>query len=520
MIDDAKAANPDFIELSQLEVHEASVRLLDRDLCIAKKIVILGKVDPAGRDSVLIGMLPPIRKSLVREISRILDRPVQPVPLNDWEIRRALEIGWGESGPGLDGASLLLRPVPHFTFAAGAPVPDLLDEILGRAVELGASDVHIESYENDVDVRFRIDGALRQIATSLARDNVSAVIARLKVLAGLDIAEKRTAQDGRVQAVYRDGRSESRERTVDFRLSVVPGPFGEDAVLRILDSAAPLSLDRLGLAPGLRATFERLIASPEGMLLVTGPTGSGKTTTLYAAIHHINRPDNKILTAEDPIEYHFPKTNQKQVSDQMSFADYARAFLRQNPDVILIGEVRDEETADAAVRAAQTGHLVLSTLHTTDAVRTISRLHTLGVEPSLIAGCLLGTVSQRLLRRLCEHCRTEAPPEESDLRRLGAAFRETGPSETAGHPFFRATGCEACAGTGFRGRLGIYELFVPDAELADLIAHGEPVHRLRAAARAKGMRTLLDDALEKARAGLIPLSEILRAVPYRILEGG
>jgi general secretion pathway protein E/type IV pilus assembly protein PilB len=516
LIDDAKPGNPDFFELSQLEVDEASVRLLDRDLCMAKKVVILGRVDPAGHDSVVVGMLPPVRRSLVREISQILGRPVRPVPLNDWEIRRALKLGWGEAGPGMDGGSLLLRPVPAFTFAAGAPVPDLLDEILGRAVELGASDVHIESYENDVDVRFRIDGALRQIATSLARDNVNAVIARLKVLAGLDIAEKRRTQDGRVQAVYRDNRKEGRERTVDFRLSVVPGPFGEDAVLRILDSAAPLSLDRLGLAPDLRATFERLIASPEGMLLVTGPTGSGKTTTLYAAIHHINRPDNKILTAEDPIEYHFPKTNQKQVSDQMSFADYARAFLRQNPDVILIGEVRDEETADAAVRAAQTGHLVLSTLHTTDAVRTVSRLHTLGVEPSLIAGCLLGTVSQRLLRRLCENCRVEAAPEESDLRRLGAAFQET----DATHPFFRATGCPACAGTGFRGRLGIYELFVPDAEMADLIAHNEPAHRLRAAAREKGMRTLLDDALEKARAGLIPLSEILRAVPYRILEGG
>lgn len=505
--------NMDFFELPQLEVDGASVRLLDRALCLTKKVVVLGKVDPSGHDPVMIGMLPPVRRALVREVSRILGRPVRPVPLNDWEIRRALDLGWGEAGPGLDGASLLLRPVAAFTFAAGAPVPDLLDEILGRAVELGASDVHIESYENDVDVRFRIDGALRQVATSLARDNVHAVIARLKVLAGLDIAEKRKAQDGRVQAMYRaDGRPGGRERTVDFRLSVVPGPFGEDAVLRILDSAAPLSIDRLGLADDMRSTFERLIASPEGMLLVTGPTGSGKTTTLYAAIHHINRPDNKILTAEDPIEYHFPKTNQKQVSDQMSFADYARAFLRQNPDIILIGEVRDEETADAAVRAAQTGHLVLSTLHTTDAVRTVSRLHTLGVEPGLIAGCLLGAVSQRLLRRLCEHCRTEVAPEADEIRRLGLA-----PTDRR---FFRAAGCEACAGTGFRGRVGIYELFVPDPELADLIAHGEPAHRLRAAARGKGMRTLLDDALGKARTGLIPLSEILRAVPYRILEGG
>jgi type II secretory ATPase GspE/PulE/Tfp pilus assembly ATPase PilB-like protein len=262
----------------------------------------------------------------------------------------------------------------------------------------------------------------------------------------------------------------------------------------------------------MRSTLERLISNPEGMLLVTGPTGSGKTTTLYAAIHHINTPENKILTAEDPIEYYFPKTNQKQVSEQMSFADYARAFLRQNPDVILIGEVRDEETAAAAVRAAQTGHLVLSTLHTGDAVSAVVRLRTLGVETPLIAGCFLGSLSQRLLRRLCEHCRAEAAPDETEARRFRLPADD--------RRFFRPVGCEACAGTGFRGRLGVYELFASDEELADLIAHGEPPSRLRHAARERGMRTLLDDALAKARAGLVPLAEILRAVPYRILEGG
>jgi general secretion pathway protein E len=504
-----------FVELSQLEVDPRSVRLLDRELCLEKRVVVLGRVDPRGSEPVRVGMLPPVRRSLVREVGGLLGRPVRPVPLNDWEIRRAIDLGWGAAGPGVDAGSLLLRPVPAFTFAAGAPVPEILDEILGRAVELGASDIHIETYDQDVDVRFRIDGTMRQVATALAQDNVPAVIARLKVLGGLDIAERRRAQDGRIQAVYRGNRGEQatgKPRAVDFRLSVIPGPYGEDAVLRILDSAAPLALDRLGLDGGMRSTLERLIASPEGMLLVTGPTGSGKTTTLYAAIHHINTPENKILTAEDPIEYYFPKTNQKQVSEQMSFADYARAFLRQNPDVILIGEVRDEETADAAVRAAQTGHLVLSTLHTGDAVLTVARLRTLGIDPPLIAGCLLGSLSQRLLRRLCEHCRAEAVPDENEARRLSLNPGDRG--------FCRPVGCEACANTGFRGRLGIYELFVPDEELADQIARGEPANRLRTAARDRGMRTLLDDALAKARAGLVPLSEILRAVPYRMLESG
>ncbi len=516
MSDESSAEEPSaFVELPQLEVDERSVRLLDRELCLEKRVVVLGKVDPRGSEPVKVGMLPPVRRSLLREVGRLLGREVRPVPLNDWEIRRAIDLGYGGAGPGVDAGSLLLHSVPAFTFAAGAPVPELLDEILGRAVELGASDIHIETYDQDVDVRFRVDGMLRQVATALARDNVQAVIARLKVLAGLDIAERRRAQDGRVQAVYRGRRgnpAEARPRGIDFRLSVVPGPFGEDAVLRILDSAAPLALDRLGLGDEMRSTLERLISSPEGMLLVTGPTGSGKTTTLYAAIHHINTPENKILTAEDPIEYYFPKTNQKQVSEQMSFADYARAFLRQNPDVILIGEVRDEETADAAVRAAQTGHLVLSTLHTGDAVSAVARLRTLGVETPLIAGCFLGSLSQRLLRRLCEHCRAETSPDETEARRFRLPADD--------RRFFRAAGCEACAGTGFRGRLGVYELFAPDEELADLIAHGEPPSRLRHAARERGMRTLLDDALAKARAGLVPLAEILRAVPYRILEGG
>jgi type II secretory ATPase GspE/PulE/Tfp pilus assembly ATPase PilB-like protein len=344
------------------------------------------------------------------------------------------------------------------------------------------------------------------VPTAVSLDNVAAVMARLKVLADLDIAERRRAQDGRIRALWKDARG---ERPIDFRLSIVPGPGGEDAVLRILDRAmAVIGLERLGFAGGDLATFERLITNPEGLVLVTGPTGSGKTTTLYAAIQRVNTPENKILTAEDPIEYRFPKTNQKLVSSVMGFAEYARAFLRQNPDIILIGEIRDEETADAAVRAAQTGHLVLSTLHTNDAVRTIARLRTLGVEPGMIASCLLGALSQRLVRRVCPDCREEAPPAPEEALRLGLPADE---------PFARGRGCPACAGRGTRGRTGIYELFVVDSELADLIGDEVPVHELRERALAKGMGTLLDDALAKARAGIVPLAEVLRAVPYRMV---
>jgi len=499
----------EFSELAQFEIDARSVQLLERDFCARHEVVVLGRVDPKGREPVTVGMLSPGRRSLVAQVEAALRRPVRAVRLNSWEIQRALDEGFGGTGADHGRSTLLLGPVHDFSFERDEDVPRLLDEILGRAVQRGASDVHIETYQGDVDVRFRVDGVLRQVATPLSMANIQAAIARLKVLSGLDIAERRRAQDGRVQAIYREGAA---EREVDFRLSVVPGPFGEDAVLRILDSSAPLPLEKLGLGEGAFATFERLIANPEGMILVTGPTGSGKTTTLYAAIHHINTPANKILTVEDPIEYHFPKTNQKQVSSSMSFADYARAFMRQNPDVILIGEIRDEETASAAVRAAQTGHLVLSTLHTNDAVSTVSRLHTLGVPPGLIAACLLGAVSQRLVRRLCPRCRVEAPPDEREVRRLGLAAGDG--------PFFRPEpkgDCEICAGVGYKGRVGLYELFVLDGDLADQITEGAPVHRIRAAAVEKGMQTLPGNGLERARAGVTSLEEILRVVPYRIL---
>ncbi len=513
MPEESPGPSPEFTELGSFEIDGRSIRLLDYDYCVRNEVVVLGRVDPRGKEPVTVGMLNPRRRSQVAEVEATLRRKVRPVQLNAWEIRQALDQGYDTAEAERDRAELLLGPVQDFSFERDEDVPRLLDEILGRAVQLGASDVHIETYNQDVDVRFRIDGILRQVATPLSMDNIQAAVARLKVLSGLDIAERRKAQDGRVRALYQTGNGD-RGRDVDFRLSVVPGPFGEDAVLRILDSAAPLPLAKLGLGEAL-GLFERLIANPEGMILVTGPTGSGKTTTLYAAIHRINTPANKILTVEDPIEYHFAKTNQKQVSPQMGFADYARAFMRQNPDVILIGEIRDEDTASAAVRAAQTGHLVLSTLHTNDAVSTVSRLRTLGVDAGLIAACLLGSVSQRLVRRLCPACRIEASPDDQEVRRLGLA--------PADGPFSRPQpqpACEICAGAGYKGRLGIYEMFVMDGELADAIAAGTSIHDLRSAAIGKGMSTLRDDALAKAREGVTSLAEVLRVVPYRILEGG
>jgi general secretion pathway protein E/type IV pilus assembly protein PilB len=499
--------DPAFTELDQFEIDPRSVRLLDQAFCRQHSVVVLGKVEAGGEEPVTVGMLEPSRESLARQVANRLRRTVRPVRLNAYEIRRALDLGWGLGDPATERTVLHLSPSDHLSFAPDTDAPRLVNGILSHAVELGASDVHIETYAQDVDVRLRVDGVLSQVTAPLSLDNVAPVIARLKVLADLDVAEKRRDQDGRIRALWTDARG---ERAIDFRLSIVPGPAGEDAVLRLLDRAnAVLGLEMLGFAGDDLATFERLITNPEGMVLVTGPTGSGKTTTLYSAIHRINTAQNKILTAENPIEYRFPKTNQKQVSQQMGFAAYARAFLRQNPDVILLGEIRDEETADAAVRAAQTGHLLLSTLHTNDAVRTVSRLRTLGVDPGMIASCLLGALSQRLVRRVCTHCREEVPPTPQEAERLGLRGGET---------FSRGRGCEVCNGRGTKGRTGIFELFVVDSHTADLVADAAPVHELRRHAREQGMRTLLDDALEKARAGVIPLSEVLRAVPYRMLQ--
>jgi general secretion pathway protein E/type IV pilus assembly protein PilB len=496
-----------FYELSQFDLHPPSVKLLGYQYCLRHSVVVLGKVDPAAKVPVTVGMLDPSHELIVNEVSSVLDRPVRPIRLNAYEIRRAVDIGYGRVDQGESEYRLALAPVQKLDFDPSTPITAVLNQILAQAVHLGASDVHIETYEDDVDVRYRIDGVLHQANTPLSRENITEAISRLKILGGLDIAERRVAQDGRVMATFD---REGRRRPIDFRLSVVPGPFGEDAVMRILDSSAPLiQLPELGMQEDTLRLLVRLIENPEGLILVTGPTGSGKTTTLYSILHRINRPEIKVLTAEDPIEYHFVKMCQKQVSEQMGFAAYARSFMRQNPDVILIGEIRDEETADVAMRAAQTGHLVFSTLHTGESVRTVTRLRTLGVDETLISNTLLGALAQRLVRQICPACKVECPPTADEAERLGLP---------AGTPMWAGRGCPECAGTGFRGRTGIYELFLPDEEMADMIANQEPVHRIRRRALEKGMRTLVDDALDKATAGVTSLREILRTVPFRIIE--
>ncbi|HKX45581.1 MAG TPA: GspE/PulE family protein, partial [Planctomycetota bacterium] len=335
----------------------------------------------------------------------------------------------------------------------------LVSRTFADAVRLRASDIHLEPAADRIDVRFRVDGVLRRVAEH-PQHLAAPLLARLKVMAKLDIAEKRKPQDGRIELAI-DG------RPIDVRVSILPSNHGETLVMRLLDRGASLiGLPELGFGAEDFAWFRRLISRPHGIVLVTGPTGSGKTTTLYAALSELNRPDVKIITAEDPVEYHITGVNQVQVNPKvgLTFARILKAMLRSAPNVILVGEIRDLETAEVAVQAALTGHLVFSTLHTNDAPSALTRLVDMGVQPFLASAAVQGVVAQRLVRRLCDECAEERPIEAHELRALGLD-----PALLAGKTFARGRGCRACEGSGFRGRLGLFELFELDSDLRDAI---------------------------------------------------
>ena len=378
-----------------------------------------------------------------------------------------------------------------------SPVIRLINALLLEAVKDNASDIHVETLERRLVVRFRIDGVLRDVIEP-PRALAPLLVSRIKVMARLDIAEKRMPHDGRV--TVRVGGHE-----IDVRVSTIPTQHGERVVMRLLDrGGAPLDLASLGMAGRDRALFERLLDRPHGMLLVTGPTGSGKTTTLYAALARLNDRRRNIMTVEDPIEYALEGIGQTQVNPRtdMSFARGLRAILRQDPDVIMVGEIRDQETAQVAVRAAMTGHFMLSTLHTNSAVGSVTRLIDMGVERYLLAPMLVGLVAQRLVRRLCPACRVAGQADAREAALLGGAI-------AAGAPLWRPGGCPSCHGEGYRGRTGLYEIVAVDAAMAALIHDGAPEAALTAAARAQGP-SLLDDGLSRIADGTTSVEEVAR----------
>jgi general secretion pathway protein E len=385
--------------------------------------------------------------------------------------------------------------------ASDAPVVRLVNGLITRASESRASDIHIEPTDDSVKVRFRVDGALKEIETLPAHLR-SALISRIKVMSNLDIAERRLPQDGRLRIAVRG-------HEIDLRVATSPTIHGETVVLRILDRSK-LSLDfkALGFDDSILDPYLHAIRQPHGIVLVTGPTGSGKTTTLYASLATLNSPDRKILTIEDPIEYRLAGINQTQVKPQigLTFAAALRSFLRQDPDVMMVGEIRDLETAEVAVQSALTGHTILSTLHTNDAASSITRLLDMGVEPFLITSTLNAVLAQRLVRRLCPHCREPYAPSVDALRALSV--------DLAGRTIaqlYHPKGCDACDHTGFHGRLAVTELLVMNDDIARLVLSRAEAREIQRVAMAKSMRTMFADGLAKAQTGLTTIEEVLRA---------
>ncbi|MDR7521008.1 MAG: type II secretion system ATPase GspE [Armatimonadota bacterium] len=382
-----------------------------------------------------------------------------------------------------------------------APVVKLVNLIIDEAIKQNASDIHVEPHRNGMWIRYRVDGVLRDVMNP-PKHLKAALVSRMKIMAEMDIAERRRPQDGRVHLTA-DG------RTIDLRVSTLPTMFGEKVVLRILDqSSALLGLSRLGFPSGVLQQWEAATSTPHGMVLVTGPTGSGKTTTLYATLSKLNTLDRNIVTVEDPVEYQIPRINQVQVNVKagLTFASGLRSILRQDPDIVMVGEIRDRETAEIAVQAALTGHLVLSTLHTNDAAGAVTRMVDMGVEPFLISSSLIAVLAQRLARAICPRCKVAYTPPADALRRLGADAVD------GNVVFYRGQGCDHCRGTGYRGRIGIFELLMITDSIRKLIVERASSTEIKAQAIREGMRTLREDAFEKVLSGVSTIDEILRVV--------
>jgi len=455
------------------------------------------------RDVVLVAMADPLDEETRHALELQLDKPVRAAVAMPGELDRGLERLYGATPDNASGQTVAraddlerLREL-----ASDAPVIRRVNQILERAVAARASDVHIEPQDGALRLRHRVDGMLRDVEALRAEEH-AAIVSRVKILANLDIVERRLPQDGRCRVTV-EGRS------IDVRVSCLPTMHGESIVLRLLDkSNAPLTLPQLGFGAGLEDRLGKVLAANQGIFLVTGPTGSGKTTTLYAMLQRLNDPARKLITVEDPVEYELPGIHQMQVHPRigLEFANVLRSVLRHDPDVIMVGEIRDLETAGMAIQAALTGHLVLSTLHTNDAANAVTRLADMGVEPYLMTAALRGVMAQRLVRTLCEACRE---PDEAGT----AALRALDPGIDIGDAtVYRAQGCSRCNGSGFAGREAIAELIVIDDAMRDVMLRRGDVGEIAAHAAAAGTESMRRDGLNKVLAGRTSVDEVLRAV--------
>jgi type IV pilus assembly protein PilB len=507
------------INLKYYEVDPAVIKLIPQDTAVRYQIVPLSRVG----STLTIAMIDPTNVFAMDDIKFMTGFNVEPVVASETSVNEAISKFYGEveSGEELSkvmkdlgaedaGDVELAAEEQEMDLAAlekaadEAPIIKLVNLVLTDAVKRGASDIHIEPYERELRVRFRVDGLLQSVMTPPMKLK-DAIASRVKIMAKLDISEKRLPQDGRIMIKYR---REGKIKELDFRVSTVPTLFGEKIVMRLLDKEnLRLDMTKLGFEQESLTKFEKAILRPYGMVLVTGPTGSGKTNTLYSSVARLNTADTNIMTAEDPVEFQLPGINQVQMKDQigLNFASALRAFLRQDPNIILVGEIRDFETAEIAVKAALTGHLVLSTLHTNDAPSTISRLMNMGIEPFLVATSVNLICAQRLVRRMCPNCKE--PLEIPEQALLDAGYS---PEEAKKTTVYHGKGCSTCNKNGYKGRVGLYEVMEVNDELRELILVGASALELKKKALDVGMITLRRSGLIKAAAGLTTLEEVLR----------
>jgi type IV pilus assembly protein PilB len=506
------------VDLNNMEIDDAVIKIIPAD--IARKYTIF-PVTKAGA-TVTVAMIDPTNVFAMDDVKFMTGYRVEPVVASETAIRAAIDKYYGsthaielkkvmedlseESGSDLE----VLEEEEDLDLAAledeaeQAPVVKLVNLILTDAIKRGASDIHIEPYEKDYRVRYRIDGILYEMMRPPLKLK-EAITSRCKIMAKLDIAEKRLPQDGRIKIKTKiSGKS----KDLDYRVSVLPTLFGEKIVMRLLDKdKLMLDMTKLGFEAESLRKFESAILRPYGMVLVTGPTGSGKTNSLYSALQRINTPEVNIMTAEDPVEFNLTGINQVQMKENigLNFAASLRSFLRQDPNIILVGEIRDFETAEVAIKAAMTGHLVLSTLHTNDAPSTINRMMNMGIEPFLVATSVHLIVAQRLVRRICTFCKEPADVPPAAL--VGAGFSE---HESRTLKLFRGRGCDRCSNTGYKGRVGLYEVLEVDDEMREMILSGASSFELRQKAVQNGMMTLRMSGLQKIRDGVTTMDEVVR----------
>ena len=511
------------INLKYYEVDASVIKLIPQDTAVRYQIVPLSRVG----STLTIAMTDPTNVFAMDDIKFMTGFNVEPVVASEAAITEAIAKFYGEA----ESEEELSKVIKDLTgdeagdlelaaeeqemnladlerAAEEAPIIKLVNLFLTDAVKRGASDIHVEPYEKELRVRFRIDGILQSVMNPPLKLK-DAITSRVKIMSKLDISEKRLPQDGRIMIKYRKN---GRIKDLDFRVSTVPTLFGEKIVMRLLDKEnLRLDMTKLGFEPDSLVKFERAILRPYGMVLVTGPTGSGKTNTLYSSVSRLNTPETNIMTAEDPIEFQLAGINQVQMKDQigLNFASALRAFLRQDPNIILVGEIRDFETAEIAVKAALTGHLVLSTLHTNDAPSTISRLMNMGIEPFLVATSVNLICAQRLVRRVCANCKEVSDVPEQALLDAGYTAEEAKTTKVS-----TGRGCGVCNQTGYKGRVGLYEVMEVTDDLREVILVGASALELKRKALDQGMMTLRRSGLTKIAAGLTTLEEVLRETVF------